>query len=57
VTSSPNRPQIALRQLPDPAIHALAAGELATASAAAGIKLPPYFVTDQDRRTWLRRSG
>jgi len=57
VTSSPNRPQIALRQLPDPAIHALADGDLATASAAAGIALPPYFVTDQDRRTWLRRSG
>lgn len=56
VTGTSNQPRIALRQLPDPAIHALADGDLAAASAAAGIALPQYFVTPQDRRTWLRRS-
>lgn len=56
VTGSSTHPRIALRQLPDPAIHALADGDLVTASTAAGIALTPYFVTPQDRRTWLRRS-
>jgi len=48
---------VELRQLPAAAIDALAAGDLAAASAAAGIALPPYFVSPQDRRTWLRRSA
>jgi len=56
VTSSSHHPRIALRQLPDSAIHALAEGNLTSASTAAGIALPRYFVTAQDRRTWLRRS-
>jgi ribosomal-protein-alanine N-acetyltransferase len=50
-------PRIELRQLPVEAIDALAAGDLAAASLAAGITLPPYFVSQPDRRTWLRRSG
>ena len=49
-------PRIQLRQLPAAAIDALAAGDLAAASAAAGIALPTYFVSPPDRRTWLRRS-
>jgi RimJ/RimL family protein N-acetyltransferase len=61
VTASPNRPgrgpRVALRQLPDSAIHALADGDLAAAEAAAGMALTAYFVEPQDRRTWLRRSG
>ncbi|HEX4727854.1 MAG TPA: GNAT family N-acetyltransferase [Jatrophihabitans sp.] len=56
MTGSSHHPRIGLRQLPDPAIHALADGELATANTAAGIALTPYFVTAQDRRTWQRRS-
>ncbi len=56
MTGSSLHPRIALRQLPDSAIHALADGELASASVAAGIALPPYFVTPEDRRTWHRRS-
>ena len=34
----------------------MADGDLATASATAGIALTPYFVTPEDRRTWQRRS-
>lgn len=50
-------PRIELRQLPAAAIDALAAGDLAAASTAARIELSPYFVSPQDRRTWLRRSA
>jgi RimJ/RimL family protein N-acetyltransferase len=56
MTAEPDIPRVELRQLPAAAIDALAAGDLSAASAAAGIVLPPYFVSPQDRRTWQRRS-
>jgi ribosomal-protein-alanine N-acetyltransferase len=40
------RPAVELLALPEPALEALAAGDLAAASAAAGVELPPVFLDD-----------
>ncbi|HEY2174809.1 MAG TPA: GNAT family N-acetyltransferase [Mycobacteriales bacterium] len=47
---------VRLVQLSPPAIHALAAGDLAAANRAAPIVLTPYFVGPEWRRVWRRRS-
>ncbi len=46
---------IELVQLPDDVIHALAAGDLAAATAGCDLPLTPFFVR-ADRRVWERRS-
>ncbi len=43
-------------QLSPPAIHALAAGDLAAANQAESIGLTPYFVGPEWRSVWRRRS-
>lgn len=48
--------EIQLFQLPDAAIHALAAGDLETASDAASLNLPPYFIGPECRDVWMMRS-
>ena len=48
---------VRLIQLPDAAIHALAAGDLAAATRAAGMRLPEYFISDECRSTWRMRSA
>lgn len=47
---------VRLVPLPPEAIHALAAGELALANVAAPIPLTEYFVGDDQRGIWARRS-
>ncbi|QFG23196.1 GNAT family N-acetyltransferase [Actinomadura sp. WMMB 499] len=42
-------------QLPEAALRALLDGDLARASAAAGVELTEYFLTDQARSVWRRR--
>lgn len=48
---------VQLVELSPPAIHALAAGDLAAANRAATILLTPYLVERECRRVWQRRSG
>ena len=47
---------VRLVQLSPPAIHALAAGDLAAANRAGSIGLTPYFVGPEWRSVWRRRS-
>lgn len=48
--------RVRLVPLPPEAIHALAAGDLAAANIAAPVPLSPFFVGDDQRSTWVRRS-
>lgn len=47
---------VRLVELPEAAIHALAAGDLGAANRAAPITLTPYFVAAESRSTWRMRS-
>ncbi|MGH8876487.1 MAG: GNAT family N-acetyltransferase [Stackebrandtia sp.] len=48
--------RVQLFQLPDAAIHALAAGDLESASDAAGLNLPRFFADPDSQNTWMMRS-
>jgi [ribosomal protein S5]-alanine N-acetyltransferase len=52
----PGKVLIELVELPAKALHALAAGDLATANREAPIRLTPAFVGPDFRSTWRRRS-